>query len=155
MKIITMNDLETKNAGKTLAGLLKPSMTILLEGQLGAGKTTFTKGIAEGLGIKRVIKSPTYTLIKEYTDGTIPLYHMDLYRLENAEDEDLGLEEYFYGEGVTIVEWGSFMKEDLPDEYLLVEINVLNNSEQREMTFTATGKQYVEIMERFKDERRN
>lgn len=155
MKIITTNEQDTKKIANTLATLLEPSMTILLEGQLGAGKTTFTKGIAEGLGISRVIKSPTYTLIKEYTDGELPLYHMDLYRLEDAEDEDLGLEEYFYGEGITIVEWGSFMKEDLPDEYLLIEIKVLNDSEQRELSFKPAGEKYVELMERLKNERRN
>ncbi len=155
MKIITANEQDTKNTAKKLAELLEPSMTILLEGQLGAGKTTFTKGIAEGLGITRVIKSPTYTLIKEYMDGKMPLYHMDLYRLEDAEDEDLGLEEYFYGDGVTIVEWASFMKEDLPEDYLLIDIKVLHDLEERELTFTAAGAKYVELMERFNDERRN
>ncbi|OJF93069.1 tRNA (adenosine(37)-N6)-threonylcarbamoyltransferase complex ATPase subunit type 1 TsaE [Alkalibacterium sp. 20] len=152
MKIITKNEQETKMIAKKLATLLKPSMTVLLEGQLGAGKTTFTKGVAEGLGIKRIIKSPTYTLIKEYTDGDLPLYHMDLYRLEDAEDEELGLEEYFFGEGITIVEWGSFMKEELPAEHLLIEINVLNDSEQRELIFKAHGKKYTEIVERLENE---
>lgn len=135
-----------------IAGSLEPGMTILLEGQLGAGKTTFTKGIAEGLGIQRIIKSPTYTLIKEYTDGTLPLYHMDLYRLEDAEDEDLGLEEYFYGDGVTIVEWGSYMQDELPDEYLMIQISVLPDSEKRELIITAQGEKYQKIMERLEDE---
>ncbi|MFO8069365.1 MAG: tRNA (adenosine(37)-N6)-threonylcarbamoyltransferase complex ATPase subunit type 1 TsaE [Alkalibacterium sp.] len=152
MKIITKSEQETKMIAKKLAALLEPSMTVLLEGQLGAGKTTFTKGVAEGLGIARIIKSPTYTLIKEYTDGDLPLYHMDLYRLEEAEDEDLGLEEYFFGEGITIVEWGSFMKEDLPEEHLLIQINVLNDSEQRELIFEAHGKKYIEIVERLENE---
>ena len=152
MKIITKNEQETKMIAKKLAALLEPSMTVLLEGQLGAGKTTFTKGVAEGLRINRIIKSPTYTLIKEYTDGDLPLYHMDLYRLEEAEDEDLGLEEYFFGEGITIVEWGSFMKEDLPEEHLLIQINVLNDSEQRELIFKGYGKKYTEIVERLKNE---
>jgi len=152
MRIITDNEQETKAVAAKLAGLLQPSMTVLLEGQLGAGKTTFTKGLAEGLGIKRVIKSPTYTLIKEYTDGKLPLYHMDLYRLEDAEDEDLGLEEYFYGDGVTIVEWGSFMKEDLPDAHLLIQINVLNGAEQRELLITGHGKKYSDIVGRLENE---
>lgn len=152
MKIITNNENETKNLARKLAVLLKPSMTILLEGQLGAGKTTFTKGIAEGLKIHRIIKSPTYTIIKEYTDGSLPLYHMDLYRLEDAEDEDLGLEEYFDGDGITIVEWGSFMQDDLPDEHLKIEINVLNNPEQRELIITAQGEKYTDILERLKNE---
>ncbi|SFC54399.1 tRNA threonylcarbamoyladenosine biosynthesis protein TsaE [Alkalibacterium subtropicum] len=152
MKIITTNEQETKKMAERIAGSLEPGMTILLEGQLGAGKTTFTKGIAEGLGIQRIIKSPTYTLIKEYTDGTLPLYHMDLYRLEDAEDEDLGLEEYFYGDGVTIVEWGSYMQDELPDEYLMIQISVLPDSEKRELIITAQGEKYQKIMERLEDE---
>lgn len=152
MKIITNNEQETKKLAKNLAAQLEPGMTILLEGQLGAGKTTFTKGVAEGLGIQRIIKSPTYTLIKEYTDGTLPLYHMDLYRLEDAEDEDLGLEEYFYGDGVTIVEWGSYMQEELPLEHLMIQISVLTDSEQRELIITAQGEKYQKILERLENE---
>jgi len=152
MKIITKNDQETKTIAEKIAAQLKPGMTILLEGQLGAGKTTFTKGVAEGLGIQRIIKSPTYTLIKEYTDGTLPLYHMDLYRLEDAEDEDLGLEEYFYGDGVTIVEWGSYMQEELPKEHLMIKISVMPDSDQRELEITAHGEKYQNILERLENE---
>ena len=148
MKVYTHNEEETKNLAKRIAQLLKPNMTLLLEGQLGAGKTTFTKGVAEELGIKRIIKSPTYTLIKEYTDGRLPLYHMDLYRMEDMEDEDLGLEEYFYGEGVTLVEWGSFMEEDLPKEHLKILISVNSETEEREITIEAKGKDYEAILER-------
>lgn len=152
MIIITNNEQETKKIAKKLAAQLESGMTILLEGQLGAGKTTFTKGVAEGLGIQRIIKSPTYTLIKEYTDGRLPLYHMDLYRLEDAEDEDLGLEEYFYGDGVTIVEWGSYMQEELPQEHLMIQISVLTDSEQRELIITAQGEKYQKIVERLENE---
>lgn len=152
MKVYTHNEEETKNLAKRIAQLLKPNMTLLLEGQLGAGKTTFTKGVAEELGIKRIIKSPTYTLIKEYTDGRLPLYHMDLYRMEDMEDEDLGLEEYFYGEGVTLVEWGSFMEEDLPKEHLKILISVNSETEEREITIEAKGKDYEAILERLSHE---
>ncbi|MCC5896162.1 MAG: tRNA (adenosine(37)-N6)-threonylcarbamoyltransferase complex ATPase subunit type 1 TsaE [Alkalibacterium sp.] len=148
MKVMTHNEEETKALAKQLAALLKPGMTILLEGQLGAGKTTFTKGIAESLGIKRAVKSPTYTLIKEYTDGDIPLYHMDLYRLEDAEDEDLGLDEYFYGEGITIVEWGSFMQEELPKEYISITLKALEDLNKREITLSAKGDTYIKVVER-------
>ncbi|MER2002546.1 MAG: tRNA (adenosine(37)-N6)-threonylcarbamoyltransferase complex ATPase subunit type 1 TsaE, partial [Carnobacterium inhibens] len=89
------NEEETKTVAADLAKWLEPGDVILLEGNLGAGKTTFTKGLAEGLGIKRVIKSPTYTIIREYLDGRLPLYHMDVYRLEETGGMDLGLEEYF------------------------------------------------------------
>lgn len=148
MKIITHNENETKQLAKQLAALLKPGMTVLLEGQLGAGKTTFTKGVAEKLGIERPIKSPTYTLIKEYSDGSIPLYHMDLYRMENAEDEELGLDDYFYGEGITIVEWGSFMQDELPEEFISITLNVMDNMTDREIRLTAKGKHYIELLER-------
>src|SRR5699024_12363354 len=101
------NEEETKKIAADLTQYLQPGDVLLLEGNLGAGKTTFTKGLAEGLGINRVIKSPTYTLIREYEDGRLPLYHMDVYRLEESGSTDLGLEEYFEGEGVSVIEWRS------------------------------------------------
>ena len=86
---------------------------ITLDGDLGAGKTTFTKGIAEGLGVKRTVNSPTFTIIKEYEGESFPFYHMDVYRLENS-DEDIGFDEYFNSDGVTVVEWATFIEEFLP-----------------------------------------
>ncbi|EXJ23631.1 TsaE protein, required for threonylcarbamoyladenosine t(6)A37 formation in tRNA [Alkalibacterium sp. AK22] len=148
MKLITKNEEETRKLAAYLGDQLEGGMTVLLEGQLGAGKTTFTKGLAESLGIRRAVKSPTYTLIKEYTDGRLPLYHMDLYRMEDAEDEDLGLEEYFFGQGVTVVEWGKFMQEDLPEDYLYVELKASEALTEREITVTAVGEKYKKIMER-------
>lgn len=87
---------ETKRIAAALATLVMPGDVLTLEGDLGAGKTTFSKGFAEGLGITRIVNSPTFTIIKEYTDGRLPLYHMDVYRMEDAE-EDIGLVEYFEG----------------------------------------------------------
>ena len=87
---------------------------IALEGDLGAGKTAFTKGLAKGLGVTRTVNSPTFTIIKEY-QGRLPLYHMDVYRVSESE-EDLGFDEYFEGEGVTVVEWAHLIKEQLPEE---------------------------------------
>lgn len=152
MNVRTRNEEETKALAKKIANHLEPKMTILLEGQLGAGKTTFTKGVAEALGIKRIIKSPTYTLIKEYTDGRLPLYHMDLYRMEDMEDEDLGLEEYFYGEGVTLVEWGSFMQEDLPDTFLKITISVNSETEERQIKLEAHGQDYEELLKKVEND---
>lgn len=94
------NEEETKWIAAQLAQLLEPKDVILLEGDLGAGKTTFTKGLAKGLGIDTVIKSPTYTLIREYTKGRLPLYHMDVYRLEDVGGDDMG-----FG-GISVWEWG-------------------------------------------------
>src|SRR5574342_462514 len=109
---------QTKDFAKRLAGLLKAGDVLALEGDLGAGKTTFTKGLAEGLGITRNVNSPTFTIIKEY-QGRLPLYHMDVYRVEDA-FEDLGFEEYFEGNGVTVVEWAHLIEEQLPQERLTI-----------------------------------
>lgn len=152
----TNGEAETKALASRLAQLVKPGMTILLEGELGAGKTTFTKGFAEGLGIERIIKSPTYTLIREYTQGRLPLYHMDLYRLENTGAEEMGLYEYFDGEGICIVEWGSVVEEELPENHLLIQIDTsLIDINQRTLTISATGAAYETVLKELEDERKN
>ncbi len=116
-----------------------------LEGDLGAGKTTFTKGFAEGLGITRVVNSPTFTIIKEYHDGSIPLYHMDVYRMED-ESEDLGLEEYFEGQGVCLIEWAHLIQDQLPAERMQIVIKRAGD-EARDITFTACGTRYETLCE--------
>lgn len=90
---------------------------LVLTGDLGAGKTTLTKGIAQGLGIDQMIKSPTYTIIREYSQGRLPLYHMDVYRVGEGAS-DLGLDEYFEGNGLSVIEWGNLLEVDLPEIYL-------------------------------------
>ncbi|WP_010529423.1 tRNA (adenosine(37)-N6)-threonylcarbamoyltransferase complex ATPase subunit type 1 TsaE [Lentibacillus jeotgali] len=120
-QIETHSELETKHAAEQLGLFLKPGDVIILEGDLGSGKTTFAKGLAAGLGVKRVVNSPTFTIIKEY-QGELPFYHMDVYRLEDS-DEDIGFEEYFNGEGVCLVEWAHFISEFLPSEYLKINIS--------------------------------
>lgn len=135
---------ETERLGERLAEQLKAGDVITLEGDLGAGKTTFTKGIARGLGVQRVVNSPTFTIIKEY-EGHLPLYHMDVYRLED-QDEDLGFDEYFYGDGVTVVEWAQFIQDMLPEEYLTITIKHVKE-EEREFIFIPNGKRYVRICE--------
>ena len=146
--IVTANEEETIEFAKKLTNYLEPGMLILLEGDLGAGKTTFTKGIGEGLGIKRIIKSPTYTIVREYTDGKIPLYHIDLYRLDEEEGEDLGLDEYFLGDGLSVVEWPSVAPDELPTERLELKLSVdpqLPN--QRKIECKAIGNRYQNILE--------
>lgn len=143
------NEDETKAIAATLATFLVPGDIILLEGDLGAGKTTFTKGLATGLGIKRVIKSPTYTIIREYLDGRLPLYHMDVYRLEETGGTDLGLEEYFEGDGVSIVEWATFIPEDIPSEYLQIKLQPSGEDlTARTITFKAIGQHYEALLNR-------
>ena len=148
--IRTENDKQTMAIAKKLAESLEPGMTLLLEGDLGAGKTTFTKGIGEGLGVKRIIKTPYYTIIREYQDGRLPLYHIDLYRLDESEASELGLEEYFYGNGVTVVEWASIAPDELPKERLEIKLTPqLENIAHRDVEFRAVGKRYEKVMETF------
>ncbi len=135
--------------GEKLSAYLAPQDLILLDGDLGAGKTTFTKGLAKGLGITRPIKSPTFTIIREYQDGRIPLYHMDVYRLEEGGGDDLGLEEYFNGDGVNVVEWSKFVADELPDDYLRI-IFRRDDSEGdnvRTLTFEATGHRFEQLID--------
>ncbi|MFB4168665.1 tRNA (adenosine(37)-N6)-threonylcarbamoyltransferase complex ATPase subunit type 1 TsaE [Virgibacillus sp. JSM 102003] len=127
---------ETGKIAEKLALFLKPGDVVTLEGDLGTGKTTFTKGIANGLGIKQNVNSPTYTIVKEY-EGELPLYHMDVYRLENT-DEDIGFDEYFNGNGISIVEWAHFIEEFLPEERLNIKISYIDDR-SRLLEFTAVG----------------
>ncbi|MEY8371230.1 tRNA (adenosine(37)-N6)-threonylcarbamoyltransferase complex ATPase subunit type 1 TsaE [Aerococcaceae bacterium 50-4] len=113
-----VNEESTKAFAQKLAKHVQPGDIICLEGNLGAGKTTFTKYFAKALGIDQAIKSPTYTIIREYEDNDIPLYHMDAYRLEETGSDSVGLEDYINGDGVTIIEWPQFVVEDLPKDYL-------------------------------------
>jgi tRNA threonylcarbamoyladenosine biosynthesis protein TsaE len=130
---------ETLQFSKELAQKLQPGDVITLEGDLGAGKTTFTKGLAVGLDINKNVSSPTFTIIKEY-NGRLPLYHMDVYRLEDSY-EDLGFDEYFEGQGVTVVEWAHLIEEQLPSE--LLQIKITHGEENsRILTITPKGKRY-------------
>ncbi len=135
---------ETKRFAKTIAKYLLPSDVITLNGDLGAGKTSFTQGIAEGLDINQIVNSPTFTLIKEY-EGKYPLYHMDVYRLE-GQVEDLGFEDYFFGNGVTVVEWATIIDEYLPENYLNIIIHVLGENE-RNISLEPHGDRYLQMCE--------
>ncbi|WP_295729647.1 tRNA (adenosine(37)-N6)-threonylcarbamoyltransferase complex ATPase subunit type 1 TsaE [uncultured Limosilactobacillus sp.] len=140
MKKFTLNNRqETISLGQRLAPMLQAGDVIVLNGDLGAGKTTFTKGIAKGLGISEIIKSPTFTIIREYLDGRLPLYHMDAYRLEEGGAEDLGLDEYFDGDGVSVVEWAQFAEDELPDNFLAVTFRRTDDENSRILTFDPRG----------------
>jgi tRNA threonylcarbamoyladenosine biosynthesis protein TsaE len=139
---ISNNADQTKAFAKKLASYLQPGAVIALEGDLGAGKTTFTKGLAEGLEITKNVNSPTFTIIKEYK-GTMPLFHMDVYRLENS-DEDLGFEEYFEGIGITVVEWAHLIKDQLPPELLTIYLTHSNEG-ARNIKLVPAGKRYEEL----------
>lgn len=150
MKILVQNLEETEQLGIAIGKLVSAGDVIILSGDLGAGKTTFTKSLALGLGIKQMIKSPTYTIIREYQTGRLPLYHMDVYRIDGEADE-LGLEEYFEGDGVSVVEWGKLLKEALPEDYLTIFLEKdPNNFDKRIMTIDAQGEKAKQLLQKIK-----
>lgn len=147
--MITLRDTQaTERLGIIIGEVAEPGDNLVLTGDLGAGKTTLTKGIAKGLTIEQMIKSPTYTIIREYQQGRMPLYHMDVYRIESGAD-DLGLDEYFEGEGFSVVEWGRQLGEYVPEDYLeLVLHKDSENDEKRQVELTAYGSQGSALKER-------
>jgi len=133
IKKFTVNSpAETMAIAQKLGSALTAGSVLTLEGELAAGKTTFTKGLALGLGIDEVIDSPTFALVKEYDTGCLPLYHMDVYRLDGDSDIEFLLE-YFDREGVCVIEWASMIEQDLPNERIDVRIERLEG-ESREIT---------------------
>lgn len=143
-ELVSHSPEETWELSYKLAERLLPSDVLTLEGDLGAGKTTFTKGLAKGLGITRTVNSPTFTIIKEY-HGRLPLYHMDVYRLENS-SEDLGFDEYFEGEGVTVVEWSHLIGDQLPANRLGITIQNQGDT-TRKITIHPIGERYHQLCE--------
>lgn len=139
---------ETAALGEKMAPLLRRGDILCLNGDLGAGKTKFAQGLAKGIGVEGPVNSPTFTLINEY-DGVIPFYHMDIYRLnEPRELEDLGYEEYFFGEGVTLLEWADKVGEMLPEERLDIYIyRRKEGSDEREIKFFPRGNRYLLLVE--------
>ena len=146
MKIYLNNLQDTIEFGGKLGTLLKTSDVICLNGDLGAGKTTLSKSIGEGLGVIEYITSPTFTLINEY-QGRLPLYHFDVYRLNTYEElEDLGVEDYFYGNGVCLIEWAEKISEDLPDERLEIWITRGELDKERTIELKAFGDRYKTLI---------
>ncbi len=120
-----------------------PGMVICLNGELGSGKTVFVKGFAKALGIQETITSPTFSLVKEYHDGELPLFHMDVYRMEDSK-ENFGLDDYLNQDGVCIIEWPEMIEEQLPEERLDVKVKVIDD-DVRVFVFTPYGEQYEEL----------
>jgi tRNA threonylcarbamoyladenosine biosynthesis protein TsaE len=140
MKRILRNESETRAFGLELAGKTAPGTVFALSGDLGAGKTTLTKAIAEGLGVTETVTSPTFAIIKEYTSGRLPLYHFDVYRISDAEEmHELGFEEYFYGNGVAIVEWANLVEELLPPDAIAIELSYGRTADERLACMTGNG----------------
>lgn len=142
---------ETIELGERIGKLLQAGDVAALIGKLGSGKTTLTQGLARGLGVgkKDYVTSPTFTLIKEHK-GRIPVYHIDLYRIDNLKEVyDLGYDEYFYGEGVTIIEWADKIRKLLPKEVLLINLEIINENRRR-IEFVPQGKHYRNIVKKIR-----
>jgi len=142
---LTQTPEETMNLGRALGRLLQGGELLALEGDMGAGKTHFVKGLAQGLEVTEMVTSPTFNLIHAYA-GRLPLAHFDVYRLESpAELENIGYEEYFYGEGVTAVEWGDQIQAYLPSDYLRIRFTVLD-ARQRQIQFFQVGESFSSLL---------
>ncbi|WP_249902148.1 tRNA (adenosine(37)-N6)-threonylcarbamoyltransferase complex ATPase subunit type 1 TsaE [Paenibacillus sp. PK3_47] len=134
---------DTEQLAAAVAAASAPGMVIGLNGDLGAGKTAFSQCYARHLGVEGIVNSPTFTIIKEY-QGRLPLYHMDVYRISAMEADELGLEEYFYGQGVCLVEWSSIITELMPPGHLNIYMKTAG-PEERLITVTGTGEPYGEV----------
>jgi tRNA threonylcarbamoyladenosine biosynthesis protein TsaE len=145
-RILTHSKLETVALGQRLAALLTPGDVILLEGDLGAGKTTFVSGVAKGLGIQETVLSPTFNIMKCYFDGKLPLYHIDAYRLENQPIE-IGLDEYIEGDGACFIEWPVYIESLIPEERLSIALHNLGGDE-REIILSSDDPHYEELIGR-------
>ena len=150
LKHFTSNNItETIKLGQKIGKSLRKGYVVALSGELGSGKTVLVKGIAEGLGVSEhnCVNSPTFVILKEYK-GRVPLYHFDVYRLNDiCEFSTVGYGEYFYGNGVSVIEWADKIKETLPKEYLLVNIDITGDNE-RKIEIKAYGKQYEKLLEK-------
>jgi tRNA threonylcarbamoyladenosine biosynthesis protein TsaE len=139
---ITRDEKETRELAGALTAFLRPGDVVLLVGELGAGKTCFAKGIAQGLGIRENVLSPTFTLLKEYK-GRLPLYHLDAYRLEGPWDLfDIGLEDYLEGDGVLLVEWGDRVRDFFTLVYLEVRIEFTGLERERIISMAPEGESW-------------
>ena len=144
-KITTHSEEETMELAENFESEKFPNMIICLQGDLGSGKTVFTKGLAKAIGIDENITSPTFNIIKEY-DGELPLYHMDLYRLEEVDSDSIGIEDYFTKDGVVVIEWADIIRDKLPEERLEINIKIVSD-EVRVLYITPYGKQYEDLCE--------
>lgn len=146
-KVISKSEQDTIELAQNIESEKFPNMVICLQGDLGSGKTIFTKGFAASLGIDEPVTSPTFNIIKEYTTGEMDLYHMDVYRLDGKVG-DLGIEEYYEKNGVTIIEWSDMIQDYLPEERLEIKFKISETEEDtRTIIITPIGRQYEELCE--------
>lgn len=143
-KITSRSVEDTMELAENIESEKFPGMIICLDGELGSGKTLFVKGFAKSLGIEENITSPTFNIVKEYQTGELPLYHMDVYRLEDG-DESIGFDDYFKSEGICIIEWAELIEDSLPSERLDIKIKVIDE-DTRIIKMTPHGQKYEDIV---------
>ena len=144
-KFTSYSEEDTMHLAENFESEKFPNMVICLNGELGSGKTVFVKGFAHSLGIEDNITSPTFNLVKEYYNGEMPLFHMDVYRLEDESTDNLGLKDYFNKNGVTIIEWSDIIKDQLPDERIEIKFKMIDE-ETRVLTITPYGSIYEDLV---------
>ena len=146
-KITTYSEEETIELAQNIESEKFPNMVICLIGDLGTGKTIFTKGFAKALEVEEEVTSPTFNIIKEYTTGELPLFHMDVYRLDGNVDE-LGIEEYYTKKGITIIEWADMIPDYLPEKRLEIKFKLSNDDEDKRIIIIKPyGRKYEELCE--------
>jgi tRNA threonylcarbamoyladenosine biosynthesis protein TsaE len=149
LELATHGPEETKKAAGAIAGLLQPGDVVSLSGDLGAGKTTFVQGAAEALGVSEPVTSPTFVLVREYRTGQLPLYHLDVYRLERLQEVlDLGLDDLLDPHGALFIEWGSVIDSLLPDDVLGVDFTLPDDDEERRLSVAGRGRSWAGRWER-------
>jgi tRNA threonylcarbamoyladenosine biosynthesis protein TsaE len=136
-EIISHSEEETIEAGKRFSLKLKKGDVVALHGDLGAGKTRFVKGISLGLGIKELVASPTFVVVNEHHGGRIPLYHFDFYRLKSINEiDEIGFEEYVFGDGICVIEWAEMVQQKLPSQRYEVRFSLGNSENERNITIS-------------------
>ncbi len=142
-KYTSRNELDTMELAQNIESEKFANMVICLDGELGSGKTIFVKGFASALGIKENITSPTFNLIKEYESGEMPLYHMDMYRLDD-DASNIGVDDYFMKNGISIIEWSDLIQDILPEERLEIKFKIIDEN-TRVLVLIPHGQKYEEL----------
>ena len=143
-KITSKEEMDTLELAQNIESEKFPNMVLCLIGELGTGKTVFVKGVAQALGINETITSPTFNIVKEYDGGELPLYHMDVYRLEDEKKDSIGLTDYFTKGGITIIEWSDLITDELPEERLEIYFRFIDEN-TRSIVLKPYGKMYEDI----------
>ncbi|PHO06836.1 tRNA (adenosine(37)-N6)-threonylcarbamoyltransferase complex ATPase subunit type 1 TsaE [Thermoanaerobacterium thermosaccharolyticum] len=150
MSFKTKSPIETEKIGFKLGNLLKRGSIVLISGELGVGKTVLTKGIAKGMGIDDYVTSPTFMIVNEHL-GDIPLYHFDVYRIDDyTELYDIGYEEYFYGDGVCVIEWPEKIKPLIPEDNIFIRMDMGDTFDERTIEIVSNGEKYDEVVKEMK-----